>query len=179
MARAQKFLQKLVPRYTMVRAQKLPGTFVTLVPEVIRSPELLRRWMQYSSLADAVFRTHPGTLPDGGGAQAWDDDMIPHLKKWAEVFAKGAAYRKAVGKSQTTGEALPILRFGALVWNSPVSRDGNHGGQLVLQQHTTILLQIIIFRRYGFCMVHLQCCVVFDVSLYRENRSGLSIRTSR
>ena len=105
----------------MMAARKIGVGPVTLtIPATYRSKELLVRWMQYSSLSDAVFRTHPGTIPNSS-AQAWDPDMIPTLKTWAAVFVKGAEYRRAVSvRAGGRGEPLPVMRFGYLVWESAV-----------------------------------------------------------
>lgn len=68
---------------------------ITIVPAYYRSKELLIRWMQYSAFADSVFRSHMGTLPKKS-AQVYDRDVIPHWRKWVDVFVSGAEYRRGV-----------------------------------------------------------------------------------
>ncbi|GBG34064.1 Alpha-glucosidase [Hondaea fermentalgiana] len=66
--------------YTMLHAGPVSFT---------RTLEIFQRWMEHSALADAVFRSHEGLLPDQA-VQAWSPCAIAH-------FARFARLHKALG----------------------------------------------------------------------------------
>ncbi|CAD7942958.1 unnamed protein product [Amoebophrya sp. A25] len=113
--------------YTMTDRTAFPGPDggIVVLPALHRGAELMVRWMQYTAFADAVFRTHPGTKP-GSSVQPWDDEILPHLRRWATVFARGAEYREKIDQDEPL---LPLLRHGSLVddstevWWEDVSED--------------------------------------------------------
>ena len=81
----------------------------TATPGNARGVELLKRWMELSALADAVFRTHQGNRPFHN-AQPWDgDDLMTHLKWFARLHQILGAYRAFLMRETATNGA-PIAR---------------------------------------------------------------------
>lgn len=74
---------------------------------VHRTPELLRRWAEWSAWSP-IFRTHEGNRPDEF-AQAYDPDLAGAVAAQSRVFAALADYRARV-----LAEPLPAMRHGWL-----------------------------------------------------------------
>jgi len=72
----------------------------------LRSDELLVRWMEYSCFADSVFRTHEGLLPDAS-SQIWDENVIHHFAKFANVHKALGSLRLRVTDTQP---GAPVMR---------------------------------------------------------------------
>ena len=90
--------------YTMVHRRPF-----TKIVNYLRSKELLLRWAEQSAFADAVFRSHPGNLPDLSW-QAWSDNAtMAGYGASARVHASLWPYRKALmAEAAATGH--PIVR---------------------------------------------------------------------
>ena len=81
----------------------------TATPGNSRGVELLKRWMELSALADAVFRTHQGNRPFHN-AQPWDsDDLMEHLKWFTKLHQILGAYRASLMR-ETKKTGLPVTR---------------------------------------------------------------------
>jgi alpha-glucosidase len=80
----------------------------TAVLTVVRSKELLLRWMELSAFT-SVYRTHEGNQP-AQNAQFYDDDeSLTAFARFADVFAALAPYRdKLMDESSTKG--IPVVR---------------------------------------------------------------------
>lgn len=81
----------------------------TATPGRHRTRELLMRWMEFSALSDAVFRTHQGNRPLHN-AQPWDTpELLDHLGAFARLHRCLAPYRRELMReSSLTG--MPITR---------------------------------------------------------------------
>lgn len=50
----------------------------------LRTPELMQRWIEHSSFADSVFRSHEGLLPEST-LQVWNASVIQHFVRFAHL----------------------------------------------------------------------------------------------
>ena len=75
----------------------------------VRDEETLMRWCEMSAFSDAVFRTHPSSIP-AINTQVWSNDKLAQFfKKFADVFVGLGSYRKQLMQEmEKTG--LPITR---------------------------------------------------------------------
>lgn len=81
----------------------------TATPGNSRGVELLKRWMELSSLADSVFRTHQGNRPFHN-AQPWDsDDLLEHLRWFTKLHVILGKYRLSL-MEDTARRGLPVTR---------------------------------------------------------------------
>ena len=91
----------------------------TATPGNSRSVELLKRWMELSSLADSVFRTHQGNRPFHN-AQIWDsDDVLDHLRWFTKLHVILGKYRGSL-MEETEKRGLPVTRPMVLHYASDV-----------------------------------------------------------
>jgi alpha-glucosidase len=88
-----------------------------------RSGELLSRWFELSTFADAIMRTHPGLIP-AMGAQAYDRDVLPHVAKFTKLHVALRDYKASLfDEAEKFG--WPLVRHGwlhypdAAEWFSP------------------------------------------------------------
>jgi alpha-glucosidase len=74
-----------------------------------RSDELLRRWMELNAFTP-VFRTHEGTNPVKGGAQAYDSTAnMQWLKYYASIYAALGEYRQGLMR-EASERGWPMIR---------------------------------------------------------------------
>jgi alpha-glucosidase len=74
-----------------------------------RTDELLRRWMELNAFTP-VFRTHEGTNPIKGGAQAYDSvENIRWLKYYAFIYSALGEYRQELMK-EASEKGWPMIR---------------------------------------------------------------------
>ena len=87
---------------------------------VVRTPELLHRWVELCAFSGAVFRTHEGLVPDFNH-QVWSDDFSTmHFKKFALVFVAFRPYRRAL-MAEAHAKGWPLIRHPVLHFpNDPV-----------------------------------------------------------
>ena len=91
----------------------------TATPGNSRSVELLKRWMELSSLADSVFRTHQGNR-QFNNAQIWDsDDVLDHLRWFTKLHVILGKYRGSL-MEETEKRGLPVTRPMVLHYASDV-----------------------------------------------------------
>ena len=100
--------------YTMLQLRNVSvrGAFVNATTgtlEVLRSKELLLRWMELSAFADALYRTHPGNLP--GLSAQWDSDAntTAHFARFARVFVALGPYRREL-MADAAAKGWPLVR---------------------------------------------------------------------
>ena len=78
------------------------------VPVIVRSKELLLRWMELNAFTP-VFRTHEGVDPLNTVQYYSDPDTFAHLKRFAKVYKAWGFYRKQlVAEAARTGH--PVMR---------------------------------------------------------------------
>lgn len=74
-----------------------------------RTNELLRRWMELNAFTP-VFRTHEGTNPIKGGAQAYDSsENIAWLNYFSRIYAALASYRMLL-QQEAAQKGWPVVR---------------------------------------------------------------------
>ena len=61
-----------------------------------------------------MFRSHPGAAPNSS-AQLWDDDVVNHTRRFAELFRGLRPYREALF-DDAARLGLPLVRHGVLVY---------------------------------------------------------------
>ena len=72
--------------------------------KVLRSREVLLRWMELSAFTDVMFRSHEGNLPNVTPQVYSDAELLAAFAKFAKVFAALAPYRrKLVDEAASTG----------------------------------------------------------------------------
>jgi alpha-glucosidase len=82
-----------------------------------RSKELLMRWMEMSAFTDAVFRTHPGNLPDDSAQVDTDAETLAQFARFATVHALLHPVRAELMR-QAADTGRPLLRHLALSFPS-------------------------------------------------------------
>lgn len=109
----------------------LPGPF-----RVIRSQELLLRWMEVAAFTP-VFRTHEGNLPNAG-AQAYSDARtLAHFGRMARVYVAWDFYRQQLMQVITILEKLFTEKTRA-----------TNGGGVLSSGHA---LTIALLQRHAAC----------------------------
>lgn len=82
---------------------------------ITRSRELLIRWMEMNAFT-AVFRTHEGLQPESN-SQFYSDELTwAAFKRFSQLYAKLAPYRKAVFK-EAYQKGYPVVRHPLLHYN--------------------------------------------------------------
>merc|ERR1712216_350944 len=120
--------------YTEVDRQVLKHSLPLVT--YLRNRELLRRWMELSAFSDAMFRTHPGLLPDAS-AQVWSTNAsVAAFARMARVHVALAPYRKQLmQQAQASGAPLArplFLQFPADVGSVAVSDQFMLGAELLV-----------------------------------------------
>lgn len=76
---------------------------------ILRTRELMQRWIEMSAFSDAVFRTHEGNLPDYG-CQVYDDGEIANFfAHFAKVHAALWSYRQQL-LEEAVQKGTPLVR---------------------------------------------------------------------
>jgi len=95
--------------FTMInRAQWLPIDI-----HFKRSAELNVRWLEVSVFINAIYRSHPGLIPNSS-SQLWDPDMLTYTKTMTELFVDLGPYRRSLFV-EAESHGLPLVRHGMLV----------------------------------------------------------------
>jgi alpha-glucosidase len=82
-------------------------TVDTVLAHYPRTAELLQRWVEMNTFADAILRTHPGSSP-GICAQVYDTpELGAHFCKFATMFRNLAPYKKSLmAEAYTVGTPM-------------------------------------------------------------------------
>jgi alpha-glucosidase (family GH31 glycosyl hydrolase) len=86
------------------------------------TPELLTRWIEVGAVS-GVMRTQADgiVLPPAPRAQIWDDDVLPHWRRWAKFRTQLYPYL-AAADDEYRRSGLPIMRHLALAYpDDPVA----------------------------------------------------------
>lgn len=93
--------------YTMV--QECLGNGKKICFKIVRSKELLLRWMEMSAFSDVMFRTHLGNKPNASAQIYSDNETLSHFSTFAKVHAALYPYRvKLMAQAASTG--APVTR---------------------------------------------------------------------
>lgn len=96
--------------FTMIdRLHRLPMPGIHFT----RDTELNVRWLELCVFINAMFRSHPGLLPQTS-AQLWDKDALSYTKSMTKLFRDLAPYREFLF-SEASLKGLPVVRHGILV----------------------------------------------------------------
>ncbi|RCI06237.1 hypothetical protein CU098_012398 [Rhizopus stolonifer] len=76
--------------------------------ELIRSKELLFRWMELSAFT-AVFRTHEGIIPDANAQFYDDEESLAHYAYTAKLYKSLSPYRRSLIQEAHT-KGWPLMR---------------------------------------------------------------------
>ena len=69
-----------------------------IVPDIVRSSIVMKRWIEMSAFSDAIFRSHPGSGPKHNVQVYEDKDLGEFFGKFARIFKKLLPYRKKLFK---------------------------------------------------------------------------------
>ncbi|MBN1528548.1 MAG: glycoside hydrolase family 31 protein [Thermoleophilaceae bacterium] len=80
------------------------------------TPELLVRWIELGAVS-GVMRTQANgiVIPDAPRAQIWDDDVLPHWRRWAKLRTQLYPYL-AAADAEYRRSGLPIMRHLVLAY---------------------------------------------------------------
>jgi len=78
--------------------------------KVLRSKELLFRWMEMGAFSDSIFRSHPGNLPNRSAQVYSDDESLLVLSRTARMHAALWPYRKQL-LQRAAARGTPPLRY--------------------------------------------------------------------
>ena len=80
------------------------------VYNIVRTEELLLRWVEFEAFSGAMLRTHPGLLPDASAQVTSDARSLAHFGFYSHVHKALGPYRKAT-MYEATFRGTPLMRY--------------------------------------------------------------------
>jgi alpha-glucosidase len=80
------------------------------VYNIVRTEELLLRWVEFEAFSGAMLRTHPGLLPDSSAQVTSDAKSLAHFGFYSHVHKALGPYRKAT-MYEATFRGTPMMRY--------------------------------------------------------------------
>eukprot|EP00658_Telonema_sp_P-2_P082766 TRINITY_DN8806_c0_g1_i2.p1 TRINITY_DN8806_c0_g1~~TRINITY_DN8806_c0_g1_i2.p1 ORF type:complete len:482 (+),score=97.42 TRINITY_DN8806_c0_g1_i2:900-2345(+) len=74
-----------------------------------RTKKTLFRWLEMSAFSDAIFRTHPGNLPNKSAQVYSDHESLQQFGKFARIHSALAVYRRSLMR-EATRRGSPLSR---------------------------------------------------------------------
>ncbi|KAJ6233665.1 sulfoquinovosidase [Anaeramoeba flamelloides] len=88
--------------------------------QYLRSKPILLRWMEFSSIADDIFRTHMGNLPNKSWQINSDNDTLQMFARFVKIHQAISKIRLQIIQDETTTKGLPTTRHTWLnYWKDP------------------------------------------------------------
>ena len=84
--------------------------FKERVYNIVRTKEILLRWVEFEAFSGAMMRTHPGLLPQQSAQVNSDDQSLAHFGFYSYVHKLLGAYRKAA-IYEATYQGTPLMRY--------------------------------------------------------------------